>query len=110
MTARLSGAALLAIAFAFGLPAQAQHGMTFFVTSVGSGDGANLGGLEGADAHCATLAEAAGAGGKDLACLSQRNAANAKDRIGAGPWHNSPGELIARTWKTSTATPTSSPS
>jgi hypothetical protein len=96
MTARLSGAALLAIAFAFGLPAQAQDtSMSFFITSAGPGDGANLGGLEGADAHCQKLADAAGAGGKTWRAYLSSSTANAKDRIGAGPWYNAKGELIA---------------
>ena len=65
--------------------------MTFFVTSRGLGDGANLGGLAGADAHCQNLAAAAGAGGKTWrAYLSTQgpNAVNARDRIGDGPWHS----------------------
>ncbi|MXY26156.1 MAG: lectin [Acidobacteria bacterium] len=64
--------------------------MTFFVTSRGLGDGANLGGLEGADAHCQSLAATAGAGDKTWrAYLSTQgpNAVNARDRIGDGPWH-----------------------
>ena len=73
-------------------PAAAQDAeMSFFVTSRGLGDGANLGGLEGADAHCQSLAEAAGAGDKTWrAYLSTQgpNAVNARDRIGAGPWHS----------------------
>src|SRR5215216_3301451 len=63
--------------------------MSFFVTSVGLGKGANLGGLAGADAHCAALAEAAGTTGKTWhAYLSTTGAGgvNAKDRIGTGPW------------------------
>jgi hypothetical protein len=77
---------------------QAQP-MTFFVTSVGLGKGANLGGLEGADAHCQKLAEAAGAGNRTWrAYLSTQgpNAVNARDRIGKGPWHNARGQSIAR--------------
>ncbi len=72
--------------------------MTFFVTSVGPGNGANLGGLAGADAHCQNLAEAAGAGGRTWqAYLSTQGpgAVNARDRIGGGPWHNAKGEKIA---------------
>jgi hypothetical protein len=73
--------------------------MSFFVTSVGSGDGANLGGLLGADAHCQALAERAGAGNKTWhAYLSQTSAAvpiNARDRIGRGPWYNAKGVMIA---------------
>ena len=72
-------------------------GMTFFVTSVGSGNGANLGGLSGADKHCQDLAQAAGAGGHTWhAYLSNSSpAVNARDRIGAGPWRNAKGVIIA---------------
>jgi hypothetical protein len=69
--------------------------MTFFVTSAGSGDGANLGGLEGADAICMRLAEAAGAGGKEWRAYLSATGVNAKDRIGAGPWQNYMGQPIA---------------
>jgi hypothetical protein len=73
--------------------------MSFFVTSRGSGDGANLGGLVGADRHCQALATAAGAGNKTWhAYLSQTSPAspiNARDRIGRGPWHNAKGIMIA---------------
>lgn len=81
--------------------ATTQEPMTFFITSVGPGDGANLGGLGGADAHCETLAAAQGAGGHGwMAYLSTINddgsaAVNARDRIGGGPWHNHGGVLIA---------------
>ena len=74
--------------------ATAQQGdpqpMSFFITSVGVGDGANLGGLEGADAHCQSLAAAAGRGDAIWrAYLSTQgpNAVNARDRIGSGPWY-----------------------
>jgi len=73
--------------------------MTFFVTSVGSGKGADLGGLEGADRLCQSLASAAGAGGKQWrAYLSTQgsNAVNARDRIGRGPWRNAKGEIVAK--------------
>jgi hypothetical protein len=72
--------------------------MSFFVTSVGKGDGANYGGLAGADAHCQALAAAAGRGAaKWVAYLSTQgpNAVNARDRIGAGPWYNARGQQIA---------------
>ena len=78
-----------------------QAPMTFFITSAGPGDGANLGGLEGADAHCETLASAVGAGGMGwMAYLSTigddgGGAVNARDRIGMGPWHNQAGVMIA---------------
>jgi len=76
-----------------------QSTMTFFVTSVGSGNGANLGGLAGADKQCQTLAQAAGAGGKTWhAYLSTQGpgAVNARDRIGSGPWQNEKGVVIAK--------------
>ena len=80
--------------------AAGEHSMGFFVTSVGMGDGANLGGLEGADAHCAKLAAAAGSTGRTWrAYLSTqvegKRGISARDRIGLGPWYNANGELIA---------------
>lgn len=78
-----------------------QNRMTFFVTSKNPGQGANFGGISGADSYCQSLAESVGAGdlnwkaylssvatGTDLAV-------NARDRIGSGPWHNAKGELVA---------------
>ncbi len=80
-------------------PAVAQQSeMSFFVTSAGSGKGADLGGLQGADQHCQALAQAAGAGSKTWhAYLSTQGdkAVNARDRIGAGPWRNAKGVVIA---------------
>src|SRR5215468_11332772 len=76
----------------------APQPMSFFVTSVGKGDGANLGGLAGADAHCQALAAAAGRGSATWhAYLSTQgaNAVNARDRIGNGPWYNQRGQRIA---------------
>ena len=78
--------------------------MTFFVTSVGRGDGANLGGIAGADAHCAALADATGTRLPDgrtwRAYLSgvanDGKPIHARERIGAGPWHNAKGALIAK--------------
>src|SRR3954468_7369785 len=73
--------------------------MTFFVTSVGSGKGGDLGGLEGADRHCQTLAQGAGAGNKTWrAYLSTQGqgAVNARDRIGRGPWVNFKKETVAQ--------------
>jgi len=78
-----------------------QQPMSFFVTSVGSGEGGNLGGLAGADKHCQALAAAAGAGDRTWrAYLSATAAAgqapvNARDRIGNGPWYNARGAMIA---------------
>jgi len=77
----------------------AEGEMSFFVTSAGSGDGANLGGIEGADAHCQKLAAAAGAGDRTwVAYLSTQGegAVNARDRIGTGPWHNAKGVMVAK--------------
>jgi hypothetical protein len=70
-------------------------GMSFFITSQGPGDGANLGGLAGADAHCQRLAQAVGAGGKTWRAYLSASGVNARDRIGKGPWHNAKGQLIA---------------
>lgn len=70
----------------------------FFVTSAGTGHGGDLGGLQGADAHCQSLAEAAGHGDRTWrAYLSTQgdDAVHARERIGPGPWHNVNGELIA---------------
>ena len=83
-------------------PQQPQQPMGFFITSVAMGDGGNLGGLAGADRHCQQLAAAVGAGERTWrAYLSAAPAAgqppvNARDRIGAGPWYNARGALIAR--------------
>jgi hypothetical protein len=76
--------------------------MTFFVTSAGSGKGADLGGLEGADRICQSLAQAAGAGSKTWRAYLSTQAAggaqavNARDRIGRGPWQNIKGVVIAK--------------
>ncbi|MBM3820212.1 MAG: lectin [Acidimicrobiia bacterium] len=101
-------AAILAVSALEPTGAAAQQGMpggtpmTFFVTSEPIGDGGNLGGLAGADAHCQRLATAVGAGGKTWhAYLSTQArpgqpAVNARDRIGTGPWYNYEGVMIAR--------------
>lgn len=94
---------LIAAAGALGLmasPAMAQQAaqMTFFITST-PGQGGNLGGLEGADRHCQSLAAAAGAGARTWrAYLSTQGAGavNARDRIGRGPWQNARGAVIAK--------------
>ena len=94
--------ALITCAIALGVVSGAQaqqNAMTFFVTSAGPGNGGDLGGLDGADRHCQTLAQAAGAGGKTWrAYLSTQGAGavNAKDRIGRGPWQNAKGTAIAK--------------
>jgi hypothetical protein len=80
---------------------QPRPPLGFFITSAGPGDGANLGGLEGADRHCQTLAQAVGAGDRIWrAYLSTvagggQLSVNARDRIGTGPWYNAGGTLIA---------------
>jgi hypothetical protein len=77
--------------------AQAQQkDMTFFITSAGPGNGADLGGIQGADRHCQTLAKAAGAGQRDWRAYLSTDKVNARDRIGKGPWKNAKGEEIAR--------------
>jgi hypothetical protein len=100
----LSCVALCAAAISLGsLPASAQGAdMSFFVTSNGIGNGGNLGGLAGADNHCQTLAQAAGAGAKTWRAYLSTQAAdgkpaiNAKDRIGNGPWKNANGTVVAK--------------
>jgi hypothetical protein len=98
-----AGFGLAAVIAVAAQPAQAQSPATsFFVTSVGIGNGANLGGLAGADNYCQTLAQAAGAGAKTWrAYLSTqgadgKSAVNARERIGKGPWQNSKGVVIAK--------------
>jgi len=96
-------ASLALLALGLGAAAHAQQSsMTFFITSTGTGKGADLGGLAGADRHCQTLAAAAGAGKLTWRAYLSASAAdgkpavNARDRIGKGPWHNAQGRLIAR--------------
>jgi hypothetical protein len=98
-----AGFGLAAVIAVAAQPAQAQSPATsFFVTSIGIGNGANLGGLAGADNYCQTLAQAAGAGAKTWrAYLSTQGAdgkpaVNARERIGNGPWQNSKGVVIAK--------------
>ncbi len=88
----LATAALVASA---GLAAAQDNSMSFFVTSHGIGKGADLGGLAGADAHCQSLAEAAGVQGKSWRAYLSTNNTNARDRIGSGPWYNAKGQKIA---------------
>jgi hypothetical protein len=97
----------LAVSAFFQAPAQQpanqqRQPMTFFITSVGVGNGANLGGLAGADAQCQKLAAAAGAGNQTWRAYLSTSAAdgkpavNARDRIGNGPWYNAKGTMVAR--------------
>ena len=79
-----------------------QSAMTFFITSSGSGKGADYGGLAGADKHCQTLATTAGAGTHtwhaylSTSPVGGASAVNARDRIGKGPWQNAKGVVVAR--------------
>jgi hypothetical protein len=97
----LASAALMSLGWAGASQAQ-QSNMTFFITSAGSGKGADLGGIAGADAHCQSLAAAAGAGSKTWHAYLSTNSApggpgvNARDRIGNGPWQNAKGVVIAK--------------
>ena len=100
---RLAAASLLALAGCASIQPGPKD-MTFFVTSVGLGKGGDLGGLGGADAHCQSLAKEAGAGERiwraylstQAPKLNDPNFVNARDRIGAGPWQNARGVVIAR--------------
>ncbi len=100
-TVLFTSAAVIAAAATFTTVNSQQNEMSFFITSVGSGDGANLGGLAGADAHCQQLAAAAGSRGKTWhAYLSAHASGNspavdARDRIGFGPWYNANGVEVA---------------
>jgi len=103
--AKLIFASLLLVSF----PALAQQsGMSFFISSAGSGKGADFGGLAGADKHCQALAAKAGAGKRKWRAYlstSGEKPMNAKDRIGKGPWRNAKGEVIAKNVKELHANP-----
>ena len=98
----LAVACAVGVAGCAGIPPGPKE-MTFFVTSVGPGKGGDLGGLEGADRHCQSLARAAGAGDRPWRAylstqapkLADPDFVNARDRIGSGPWQNAKGEVIA---------------
>jgi len=100
----LAAAGLITVAGCANMPPDPRE-MTFFVTSVGTGKGGDLGGIEGADRHCQSLAQAAGAGNRTWRAylstqapkLADPNFVNARDRIGMGPWQNANGVVIART-------------
>ena len=101
----LAVAGLTLLAASAGIQAQSSaKDMTFFVTSKGVGQGANLGGVEGADKHCQSLAQAAGAGDRtwhaylstQAPALNDPKFVNARDRIGTGPWQNAKGVVIAK--------------
>jgi hypothetical protein len=95
-------AAITLLALMSGSAVAQQSNMSFFITSTGPGKGADLGGLDGADKYCQTLAQAEGAGAKTWhAYLSTQaaggaTAVNARDRIGKGPWQNAKGVVIAK--------------
>lgn len=98
-----TSAALIAAAATFTTINSQENEMSFFITSVGTGNGANLGGLAGADAHCSSLAAAAGSRGKTwhayLSAHAEGNqpAVDARGRIGFGPWYNAKGVEVATT-------------
>src|SRR5258706_7769240 len=102
ITTRISlvGAGALALGSCGGMQSQ-RRGMSFFVTSVGSGKGADLGGLDGADRHCQSLARATGSRDRNWRAYLSTSASggypavNARDRIGRGPWQNAQGGVVA---------------
>ena len=99
LTLALLGSATFVVAATYAQQPSPQ--MSFFITSAGSGRGANLGGLQGADAHCAMLAKQAGAAGNRtwrayLSTQAGPQGVNARDRIGKGPWYNAKGVMIAK--------------
>lgn len=102
MRALAAIAAMLLIASPAAGQAEPDERMSFFLTSVGPGDGADLGGLEGADAFCRHLAYAVGAGDMEWRAYLSATAdatstvVHARDRIGPGPWHNFDGVMVAR--------------
>jgi hypothetical protein len=105
MKSRMGLAVVASVAVVFSaVVVHAETPMTFFVTSVGLGNGANLGGLEGADKHCQSLAAKAGAGNHTWhaylstqgAKLSDTNVVHARDRIGNGPWYDAKGVMVAK--------------
>jgi len=92
----------VALAWSYPSLSQSTPNMSFFITSAGSGNGANLGGLAGADAICQRLATAVGAGNKtwraylSSSATGNQPAVNARDRIGKGPWQNAKGVVVAQ--------------
>src|SRR5688572_14652656 len=92
---------ILGFAFALMAPTTASNvdaqgnSLSFFITSTNPGKGGDLGGIAGADAHCAALAKAAGAGNRQWRAYLSTDKQHAKDRIGPGPWHNAKGVQVA---------------
>ena len=101
LSASIAAATAVLVAGCGALGPSGSHPMGFFITSTNPGQGGNLGGLAGADAHCQRLATAAGAGGKTWRAYLSTTAAdgqpavNARDRIGSGPWVNAKGVTVA---------------
>ena len=101
-TTRMFLAPLLFVAGLTVFAQNASEKMSFFNTSEGRGNGADLGGVAGADEHCQSLAKAVGAGGRtwhaylSTAASNGQPAVNARDRIGKGPWYNAKGEMVAK--------------
>ena len=92
----LAGAlAVLTVGVYAALAQGPAENMSFFVTSANPGNGGNLGGLDGADAHCQSLAEAVEAGNQTWRAYLSTSTVDARDRIGSGPWHNAAGVEIA---------------
>jgi hypothetical protein len=97
-----ASAALVSLGLCAGAHAQQSQDMGFFITSAGSGKGADLGGLSGADQRCQSLAKAAGAGNRtwraylSTSASGGAKAVNARDRIGRGPWTNAKGVAVAK--------------
>ena len=98
----IAPAVLLALGLAGCATYQQQYGMSFFISSVGAGKGADFGGLDGADQHCQALASAVGAGHRTWRAYLSNTLSpgsptvHARDRIGKGPWQNAKGVVIAR--------------
>jgi hypothetical protein len=101
LTSGVIGAVLTLSSSSAVVKAQSPTGLSFFITSAGSGSGANLGGIAGADKICQTLGASAGAGSRtwraylSAAAATGQPAVNAKDRIGSGPWYNAKGVKVA---------------
>ena len=107
---RVISATNVALLMSNPIAVSADQPMSFFITSVGAGNGGNLGRLEGAEAHCTTLAKSAGAAKTNWKAYLSKTPVfdrtvsppnvtpgiNARDRIGSGPWHNAMGDLIAK--------------
>lgn len=91
----LASAAMLVLGMFAANAQEPAANMSFFVTSANPGTGGNLGGLEGADAHCQRLAENVGAGNKTWHAYLSTSSVDARDRIGRGPWYNVKGVMIA---------------